>query len=188
MRRRPAQRNASHRAKNANTMVTNVAQPRSCDPGAESVIQRRALKRTLNPPNQSVARPNLVLGRSVRRTQRKASQQAQNAKTTVTKVAQPLSLEPGAAPVTQRSAAQPGAWAERPHRAGPDRTKLWELDHNKVTGTFTVHRSISLALCLVKPDARTRVDAGGMGGPARVLNQVGRQHWAATKARGGAIG
>src|SRR5271157_402671 len=104
MRRRPAQRNASHRAKNANTMVTNVAQPRSCDPGAESVIQRRALKRTLNPPNQSVARPNLVLGRSVRRTQRKASQQAQNAKTTVTKVAQPLSLEPGAAPVTQRRA------------------------------------------------------------------------------------
>jgi hypothetical protein len=66
MRRRPAQRKVSHKAQNAKTTVTNVAQPLSFDPDAEPVIQRRAIMRTLNPPNPRVARPNLVFGRSVR--------------------------------------------------------------------------------------------------------------------------
>ena len=104
MRCRPAQRKVSHKPQNAKTAVTNVAQPLSFDPGAEPVIQRRAMKSTLNPPNQSVVRLNLVLGRSVRRAQRKASHKAQNAKTAVTNVAQPLSFDPGAEPVIQRRA------------------------------------------------------------------------------------
>ena len=85
-------------------MLTNVAQPLSVDPGAEPVIQRRAMKSALNPPNHSVVRPNLLLGRSIRRAQRKASHKAQNAKTTVTNVAQPLSFDPDAEPVIRRRA------------------------------------------------------------------------------------
>jgi hypothetical protein len=85
-------------------MLTNVPQPLSVDPATEPAIQRRALKRTLNPPSHSVMRPNLVLGRSVRRAQRKASHKPQNVKTMVTNVAQPLSFDPGAAPVIQRRA------------------------------------------------------------------------------------
>ena len=56
----------------------------------------------LNPPNHSVVRLSLVIGRRACRTQRKVSHQAHNAKTTVTNVAQPLSLDPGAELVIQR--------------------------------------------------------------------------------------
>jgi hypothetical protein len=65
---RRTQRKLSHQAQNAKTTVTNVAQPLSFDPAAEPVIQRRTMKRTLNPPSHSVVRPNLVLGRRVRMT------------------------------------------------------------------------------------------------------------------------
>src|SRR5271169_3156717 len=102
MRRRQAERKVSNNAQNAKTTVTNVAQPLSFDPAAERVIQRRTMKRTLNPPSHSAVRPNLVLGRRFRRAQQKVSHKAQNAKTTVTNVAQPLSFDPAAEPVIQR--------------------------------------------------------------------------------------
>src|ERR1039458_7565534 len=104
MRCRPAQRKVSHKPQNAKTAVTNVAQPHSFDPGAEPGIQRRAMKGTLNTPNQRLRRLNWVLGRSFRRPQRKASHKAQNAKTAVTNVAQPLSFDPDTEPVIQRRA------------------------------------------------------------------------------------
>jgi len=85
-------------------MLRNVPQPLSVDPGAAPVIQRQAMKRTHHPPSHSVARPNLVPGRSFRRAQRQTSHTAQNAKTTVTNVAQPLSFAPAAEPVIQRRA------------------------------------------------------------------------------------
>ena len=62
---RRAQRKVSHKAQTAKTTVTNVPQPLSLDPDTEPVIQRRTMKRTLNPPSHSVVRPNLVLGRRV---------------------------------------------------------------------------------------------------------------------------
>src|SRR5579862_221119 len=102
MKHRMAQRKVSHKAQNAKTTVTNVAQPLSFDPATEPVIQRRTMKRMLSPPSHSVVRPNLVLGRRIRRSQRKVSHKAQNAKTTVTNVAQPLSFDPATEPVIQR--------------------------------------------------------------------------------------
>src|SRR5271167_1280149 len=104
MRCGPAQRKVSNKAQNAKTTLTNVAQPLSFDSDAESVIQRRAMRSTLNPPSHSVVRPHFVLGRRIRRAQRKVSHQAQNAKTTVTNIAQPLSFDPDAEPVIRRRA------------------------------------------------------------------------------------
>src|ERR1700758_3854008 len=98
---RRTQRKISSKPQKAKTRVTNVAQPLSFNPDAASVIQRRAIRRTVSPPTQSVARPNLVLGWTIRRTQRNANQDAQNVKTTVTNVAQPLSFDPDAEAVIQ---------------------------------------------------------------------------------------
>src|SRR5690242_11009899 len=55
MRRRQAQRKVSKNVQNAKTTVTDVAKP----------LQRRAIKRALNPPSHSVMRPILVLGRRI---------------------------------------------------------------------------------------------------------------------------
>src|ERR1039458_7552285 len=64
-----AQRKVSSKAQKAKTMVANVAQPLSFDPGAEPVMARSAISRTANPPDQSVARASPVRGRSIRITQ-----------------------------------------------------------------------------------------------------------------------
>src|SRR6185437_649805 len=62
---RRIQRKIRNKTQHAKTPVTNAVQSLSFEPDADPVIQRKATKRPLNPPDHSVMRPILVLGRKI---------------------------------------------------------------------------------------------------------------------------
>ena len=144
-----AQRKVSNKAHNAKTTATNVAQPLSFDPAAEPVIQRRTMKRTLNPPSHSVVRPNLVLGWRVRVAQRKPSHKAQNAKPTVTNVAQSPCFDPAAEPVTQRRTMNRALNPPSHSVARPNLVPGWRVSMTRALTALNFGSLIAIFACAI---------------------------------------